>query len=189
MKSKSKFLVLATLLLGVLSCSPKGDGSVSEVMVNGNKVYVFSLNDLRADTVTISLSSLVEDCTLVQLEDKDDAFSTPWFTTVTDNYIGVRDSRRGPYKLFDRSGKFLCNVGSRGNGPGEYPTSLYDDIIDEKNGLIYVSLFSGDRILVYNTSGNFVREFIMPQRLQKPKMWQVFLILSIPIAIHYITLM
>jgi hypothetical protein len=73
--------------------------------------------------------------------------------------------------LFDRSGKFLCQVGSVGRGPGEYSISLYDDIIDDKSGLIFLVGMTGDRILVYNTSGQHVKDIVAPQRLQKPKMF------------------
>ena len=171
MKSKSNFLVLAALVFSAYCCSPKGDGSVSEVIVNGNKMYIFSLNDLKADTTKLPLSSLVEDCSLVQLESDKDAYVSSWFTTVTDNYIGVRQRGGRPYALFDRSGKFLCYVGSVGRGPGEYSISLYDDIIDDKNGLIYLASMTGDRIFVYNVSGRYLKDIVAPHQLKKPKMY------------------
>jgi hypothetical protein len=170
MKSILKVLFLA-LVFGVYSCSPKGDGTVSEVVVNGNKMYVFSLNSLKSDTATIPLSSLVENCYLVPLENSDDAYFSPWFTTVTEKYIGVRQQGGDPYKLFDSSGKFLCNVGAVGQGPGEYSISLYDDIIDDKNELIFLTSMIGDKILVYNTSGQFLKNIVAPHRIQKPKMF------------------
>ncbi len=171
MKSKIQFLFLAALLLGAYCCSPKGDGSVTEIMVNGDKMYAFSLNELRSDTNIIALSSLVEDCDLVQLETNDDTYVNPWFTTVTDKYIGVRQHDNRPYMLFDRSGKFITNVGSQGGGPGEYTISLYDDIIDDKNELVYLTSMNSDKIMVYNTSGQFLRDIVAPIRLQKPKMF------------------
>ncbi|MEA4917620.1 6-bladed beta-propeller [Proteiniphilum sp.] len=171
MKSKIQFLFLAALLLGAYCCSPKGDGSVTEIMVNGDKMYAFSLNELRSDTNIIALSSLVEDCDLVQLETNDDTYVNPWFTTVTDKYIGVRQRDNRPYMLFDRSGKFITNVGSQGGGPGEYTISLYDDIIDDKNELVYLTSMNSDKIMVYNTSGQFLRDIVAPIRLQKPKMF------------------
>lgn len=171
MKSKTQFLFLAALLLGAYCCSPKGDGSVTEIMVNGDKMYAFSLNELRSDTNIIALSSLVEDCDLVQLETNDDTYVNPWFTTVTDKYIGVRQRDNRPYMLFDRSGKFITNVGSQGGGPGEYTISLYDDIIDDKNELVYLTSMNSDKIMVYNTSGQFLRDIVAPIRLQKPKMF------------------
>ena len=180
MNSKLKILVAAAIVFGTYCCSPKGDGSVSEVIVNENKMHVFSLNDLKSNTATISLSSLVDNCILVQLETTEEAYFKSWYTTVTEKHIGIR-SERAPYKLFDHSGKFLGNIGSIGNGPGEWTISLYDDIIDDKNELIYLSPFSGDRILVYSTSGQFLKDIVAPHRLQKPK---IFLSDNILTVIH-----
>ena len=171
MKSKSIFLFFVALVFSAYSCSPKGAGSVSEVIVNGSTMFVFSLNSLKSDTATIPLSSLVEDCSLVQLETNDDAFFRPWFTTVTEKYIGIRQQGGRPYMLFERSGKFKGAVGSKGQGPGEYSGSLYDDIIDEKNELIYLAPFFSDKILVYKTSGEFVKNINTPQRMMKPKIF------------------
>ena len=131
-------------------------------------MYVFSLNELKSDTVTLPLSSLVENCVLVQLETRDDAFFTPGATTVTEKYIGVRSRT---YMLFDRSGKFLCPIGAIGQGPGEYAILLYDDIIDDKNDLVYLGAFMENKIMMYNTSGKFIKDIVAPHRLQKPKMF------------------
>jgi hypothetical protein len=169
MHSKVK-IIFAALIFSAYCCSPKGDGTVSEVIVNGDKMYVFSLNELKPDIATISMSSLLENCTLVQLESIEEAYFKPGTTTVTDNYIGIRSEGK-PYMLFDRSGKFLCSVGFIGNGPGEWTISLYDDIIDDKNELIYLSSFMSNKILVYNTSGKFLKNIVAPHRMQKPKMY------------------
>ena len=164
MDVKINYLLLFVLLVGVFSCSPKGDSSVSEVTINGNKVYVSALNNINSTLITLPLSKLVEDCALVQLETGDDIMVNPSFTTITDNYIGIRQSRK-PYMLFDRSGKYLCNVGSIGQGPEEYTGSICDDIIDEKNGLIYFSPFYGDKISIYKTSGEFVENINLPMTI------------------------
>ncbi len=121
-------------------------------------------------TETIPLSTLVGSCTFVQFEDIDKALFKPWFTTVTNKYIGVSQQDGGVFKLFDHSGKFLCDVGAVGQGPGEY-TSLYDQLIDEKKGLIYLAPFSGKKIQVYNLSGKFVKDFVAPQDLHKPRLY------------------
>jgi hypothetical protein len=141
-------------------------------------MFVTSFDDIR-DTVTIPLSSLVENCSLVQLQTTKDAFFTPWFTTVTEKYIGVRCHESEPYKLFNRSGKFLCSVGARGQGPGEFTYTPYDDIIDEKNGLIYLAPFYSDKISVYNTSGIFLKNIVAPHTLQKAKLFLSDSILSV----------
>lgn len=171
MKSKLNLLFIVALAFCAYNCSHKGDSSVSEVIVDGNKMYVFSLNDLKSDTTILSLSSFVEDCILVHLETSEDAYFKPQTTTVTEKYIGIRQSQ-APYKLFDRSGKFLCNVGGIGNGPGEYSYTPYDDIIDDENGLIYLAPFAfNEKIGVYNTSGTFLKYIYAPERLNKPKIY------------------
>ena len=65
----------------------------------------------------------------------------------------------------------MGNIGRVGQGPGEYRMTLYDDIIDDKNGLIYLVPLMWGNILVYNTSGVFLREIVAPMPLLKPKMF------------------
>ncbi len=113
----------------------------------------------------------MESCSLVRLQTLSEALFKQWFTTITDKYIGVRQQGNGPYLLFDRSGKFLCSIGSVGKGPGQYAIALYDDFIDEKNNIIYLAPFMGDKILVYNTSGKLLKNIEVPQRLNKPKIF------------------
>jgi len=162
-------LFLLILLYGLQSCLPKGDGSVSEVYVDKFKMCVFPLNSLKSDTAIISLSSLVEYCDFVELDSSEEAFIKPWMTTVTEKYIGVMQENAS-YKLFDRSGKFLCDIGAIGQGPGEY-NILYDDFIDDKNELIYLIPFIGNKILIFSTSGEFKKEIVSPQNLVSPRIF------------------
>jgi len=176
---KSKFFLIA-LVVGVFSCSPKGDGSIKIVDAGGSNMAVFNLNELRSNVVSIPLSSFVENWSMVQLDNREEAYVGPGETTVTEKYIGVRQ-RGGPYKLFDRSGKFLRDIGAIGGGPGEWNINLYDEIIDDKNELVYLAPFMRDRIMIYSTSGKLMRELIAPHRLSKPKM---FLSDSILTVVH-----
>ena len=165
---KTYYFFLSFLIIFFTSCS-KGDNSISEQMANGSKVIVCSYDEIKK-TNNIPLSHLVAECKLIHFEDIDDALFNPWFTTVTDKYIGIRQQDGGVYKLFDSSGKFLCDVGSVGQGPGEYAGSLYDDLIDDKNQLVYLVPMYGDKIYIYNTSGKFVKNIIAPQQLHKPRL-------------------
>ena len=166
------FFFIVAFSFGVYGCTRiKGDDTVEEIMVGGNKVFICHLDKVKSGTVTIPLSSLVESFEMVQFETQKDAIFDPTATiTVSENYIGVRQILTDNYKLFDRSGKFLRTVSRRGKGPGEFTTSLSDDIIDEKNGLIYLSCFPG-KILVYNISGRFLKEIVAPQSLSRTKMF------------------
>ena len=165
MKTISFSLIFS--LVFITACT--NDSSVTEQIVNGSKVTICSYEKVLKNE-TIALSSLVENCRLIRLEDIDEALFKLWSTTVTDKYIGVIPAAEGPYKLFDSSGKFLCDVGSIGQGPGEYALSIYDDLIDDKNERIYLTTFLDDKIYVYDTSGKFIKNIVAPQYLHKPKM-------------------
>ena len=179
MKSKITLFFITLITLSIFACTPRGDGAISIVEVNGTEMFVASLRGLPSNVATIPLSSLVESLELVQLETTDNAFFRHWFTTVTENYIGVRQPEWRPYLLFSRSGRFLGSS-SVGQGPGEHSETLYDDFIDDKNGLIYLaSFFNSDRILVLDTSGAFVREIVAPVRLNKPRIFVSDDVLSI----------
>ncbi|MDR2036976.1 MAG: 6-bladed beta-propeller [Bacteroidales bacterium] len=166
-----KIIFLGIFICTYLIADAKEDGTISEKVVNGSKVMVCSMDKVKKNEITIPLSQLVEDCSLIHLENLENAFFKPWFTTVTDKYIGVRQQGGNPYKLFSRSGNFLCDIGSIGHGPGEFTISLYDDLIDEKNELIYLAPMTGDKILVFSTSGKFIKNIIAPIRLKKPKLY------------------
>ena len=164
-----KFYILLIIFLSTIyGCSDsKRSNIVSTITRNNSEITKSFLNQLKADTVTLPLSSLVEGCELVQLEYTEEALFIPNNTIVTNDYIGV-SQEVGSYKLFSRSGKFLCNVGSVGQGPGEY-ISINDGIIDEQNELIYlVPLLTGNKIFVYNTSGRFLKNIEVPRNMLSP---------------------
>ena len=119
---------------------------------------------------------------------KTDTSAVSVFQNQNSDYIGVRPYE-GSYKLFDRSGKFLGNVGRRGGGPGEYQSSLGigNDMIDDKNGLIYLAPSFQGKIFVYKNSGKFLKEFVLPRISVRSPMFLSNNILSVVIvpSIYY----
>jgi len=72
---KTKIFLIA-LAFGAFACSnssTQGDGSIKEVLVGGNKVSVLMLDQVKSGSITIPLSSLVDDFEMVQLEMNEDA--------------------------------------------------------------------------------------------------------------------
>ena len=118
---------------------------------------------------TILLSEWVDDFQIVRFEDNDDAIFKMWWPLITDNYIGIRQRDGGAFKLFDRQGKLLCDVGGVGGGPGEYK-NLYSEAIDEKNGWIYLAPFAwSDHLLKYDLEGKYIGKVEVGENLNKPK--------------------
>ena len=142
-----RFHVLALVAICVLagckqSSSSQSDGSVT-IEANGAVTCDF---DLVKDTLTIPLSEWVEDFQIVRFEDNDTAIFKMRWPLITEHYIGICQRGGGAFKLFDRQGNFLCDVGGVGGGPGEYK-GLYSQAIDEKNGWIYLAPISWKKYL------------------------------------------
>lgn len=172
MKARLCIFLLNVVLFGVLEgchVAPSGgDGSIKVISNNGSDLLVCDYKAVK-DTLTLPLSELIEDCKLIRFDNADTALFKLWMTTVSDNYIGVRQRSSEVFKLFDHDGKFLCDVGAKGQGPGEYAVSGYDEIIDEKQGKVYLSFFYGNKINVYDLTGKYLQTIEIPFEMQKPK--------------------
>ena len=150
MKSVKFFLAAATVLLSA-SCGRGGLGEGGLVtfdysqMTEGQDTLVFS--DLAAEPEFIALDS-----------DTLDAF-TAAKVLITENYL-VKDAQailsKAPVRVFDRhTGKFICNVGHLGRGPGEYLNSS-QTFVDEDGGKVWI-MDAADRIKTYDlTSGKYL---------------------------------
>ena len=125
-----------------------------QVAQNINGVIVCDKSLLK-ETITIPLSDLTDgELQILKLDDADEALVKGGSTVISDNYILVKGERSIPYKLFERkTGKFIANIGSYGQGPHEY-ISVYDQQIDEANNRIYLLPWTATKILVYDLKGN-----------------------------------
>mgnify|MGYP005861706353 FL=1 len=130
MRTKVSFswqaLAVALTAVGMVSCSDTKN-VMTDMPVIAERVQL-PTGDLIAcdlskanDTVDVPLSLLTEELQVVKLDNRDEALVGGWVrTTVSDNYILVSNNKQVPYKLFKRSGEFVCSIGSYGQGPDEY---------------------------------------------------------------------
>lgn len=179
MKNK-KCVQAISLLIGVaflFSCNGVGkqtnDGLAEQPIVgsvkvvNGDSIWVCNFAALK-DTVTLPLSALAEEFQIVKLDGRDEALVPVRNTLVSDNYILVYGQQQTPFKLFEKSGKFLANVGSFGQGPGEYQM-VYDAQIDETAGRIYILPWNAKALLTYDLQGKYVQSIPLPTLVPKGK--------------------
>ena len=150
MKSVKLFLAAAAVLLSA-SCGRGGLGEGGLVtfdysqMTEGQDTLVFS--DLAVEPEFIALDS-----------DTLDAF-TAAKVLITENYL-VKDVQailsKAPVRVFDRhTGRFICNVGHLGRGPGEYLNSS-QTFVDEDGGRVWI-MDAVDKIKTYDlTSGKYL---------------------------------
>ena len=138
-------------------------GSVE--MVNGDSVWVCDLAAIK-DTAVLPLSCFAEELQIVKLDNRDEALVPVRNVVMSDNYMMVWGKDQTPFKLFDKSGKFLCNVGSVGQGPGEYKL-IYDAQIDEDGGRIYLLPWNARSLLAYDMKGQPVQSIPLPTLVPK----------------------
>ena len=118
---------------------------------NGHPLIVCHPEKLT-DSIRIPLSQLVEDLEIVRLENKDEAYVRNTSIRISDNYILLHSSRNMPFKLFDRKGKFVCDIGSVSRLPGGY-SQIYDFQLDEAHNRIYLMPWNATELKVYDLQG------------------------------------
>lgn len=151
MKMKyGNFLLLAISLLVGCSRTATNDSVAASLLsscdvvaehqvVNGDTVIECILSKVK-QTITMPLSHFAKDFKLVKLDNttKEMMISITNQVAISDNYI-ITYSYEGVSNVFDKKGKFLRNIGSVGNGPGEYhPYASYLQI-DEPNNRVYLN--------------------------------------------------
>ena len=119
---------------------------------NGHPLIVCHPEKLT-DNIRIPLSQLVEDLEIVRLENKDEAYVRNTSIRISDNYILLHSSRNMPFKLFDRKGKFVCDIGSVSRLPGGY-SQIYDFQLDEAHNRIYLMPWNSTELKVYDLQGH-----------------------------------
>jgi hypothetical protein len=119
------------------------------------------------DTANIYIEDLVDDFVILPLDDNKEALCAPLTVYITEQHIGMTPSERGgTYKLFSRDGRFLCNVGGFGQGPGEYTSLLYHQI-DEKAKRVYLNTFNATKIMAYDFNGKYLYDIPLTFTLRK----------------------
>jgi hypothetical protein len=143
MKTRTYFIAIGLLLA---SCNNS---------INSDLPYRIDLENSIKNVNSIPLSTLGRKIEYVPLE-TDTACLIQNISNVflTDSLIFVSDYNR--LLKFDRNGKFIKQIGTKGRGPGEYP-SLGNFLIDEFNREIFV--LSSRIVLIYDFNGNFKRDF------------------------------
>lgn len=161
-----KILFLLSIPL-LLSCSNKTEQAVyMEQLPNGQEVMVCDYAKVSPEIIEVPLSTFIDECHMVPLENKTEAFIKPNGTFFSENYIGVKSYGGISYKLFNYQGKLIRDIGKVGKGPGEYP-NVYSHQIDEKNNSIYMLPWSTDKVITFDTLGNSLKGIPLHHQIQR----------------------
>lgn len=181
MNTSSKLLCGLFITLATVSCitgNKRNAGKknllkdcpvVAQYVQVGDDKVLSADQKLLTDTIRLPLSFFAEDMEFIKLDGRDTALVTQSGVTLTDNYILVHSGYPPKaFKLFDRKGNYLTDVGAVGQGPGEY-RSIYDAQIDEKNNRIYLMPWQTDRLLVFDMQGKALDPIPLGIRCPKAK--------------------
>lgn len=120
------------------------------------KIYPTYSIDIKKDINNIgmlNLSSLGKDISYIPLETKTECLIQKINKILfSDSYIFISDFKR--LLQFDKTGKFIRQIGHEGSGPGEY-INVGDFCIDEQNKEIYLIFSSASKLMVFGFDGVF----------------------------------
>lgn len=147
MKTLLKIVAIAVVVLLFGTCNSKD---------YGNDFTVLSVN--IDENAALPMSEIAENIQAIELELTDESLirSHVILRVIVDGeHIFVAENRK--IMLFDSNGKFIRQIGSIGQGPGEF-VSVSDIAVDSKNKLIYISTSIKKKILCYDYEGKFIKE-------------------------------
>ena len=145
-----KYIIDLIIVILLSSCSNQED----KIRNNEEELLSFDVSSLENKEYEIKLSDLMESVEIIQMDSVQEAFTKIFKVAVSKNYFAIHHTNH-PVKLYNRkSGKFLGNIGRKGNGPGEY-VQLWNVEIDEPTNRIYLINNNQNVIYSYDFNGNF----------------------------------
>ena len=150
MNTYTNYLILIIAFL-LNSCNQTKVGILLEIPVDVN------IGD------SILLSDITEDITTVELELTDASIIIPdaiaRIIIAENNIIVAEKSLMGLSQIliFNKDGKFVRSIGSRGQGPGEF--NIIENVaFDDKHNYIIIASWNPTKIICYHLNGKFIKE-------------------------------
>lgn len=134
------------MLFLFVGCSdPSDGGSASVSPALPRSAGVSAAHTFLADTTRVSLS-----------EGRDSRLVAPaGLVSADEGDIYVADASEGVVHQFRLDGSFVRDIGSRGDGPGEFRTPAYPTL--GQDGTLYVTDLTKSHVAVFSRSGEFKR--------------------------------
>ena len=119
--------------------------------------------DLNSDENVLPFDSLFEVVSTVRLETTDDNLvGRIWDLMFLNDRIIVEDMEDArSVMVYDMQGKYLNNIGRKGQGPGEYAFLEYVSA-DPATNTVTLTDIGGQKMITYDADGNFLKSETMP---------------------------
>ena len=159
------FVVNQNSLFAEIQEDTNQDGSSPEKQVDITQNSAFFEIPVDIDqNYSLPLSEIAEEITAIELEMTDESLINPdniQRIFISENHIitvetSLVSGATAKILVFNKDGKFLNRIGSRGQGPGEY-TMITNVALDEKNKRLFIANFP-NKIICYDLNGKFLKE-------------------------------
>ena len=148
--STFKFITYFLVAMALSSCS----NQEKNIPTEEEELLSFDVSTLDNKEYEIKLSDLMESVEIIRMDTVQEAFTKIFRVAVSENYFAIHHVNH-PVKLYNRkNGKFLGNIGRKGNGPGEY-VQVWNVEIDEPTNRIYLVNNNRNVIYSYDINGKF----------------------------------
>jgi len=140
------YYCLSVIVFLFFSCSETKQGELLEIPVDTNP------------NRSLPLSEIAEKITAVALELTGESLINPdqiERIIFSEDYVIIAEFSK--ILVFDKKGKFIRSIASRGVGPGEY-NHIQNLAVDEKSKRLFIISNSPTKIMCYDTDGNFLKE-------------------------------
>ena len=153
-----QFFIVLFMVLGICnSCQEKNKAQNAE---ENSSFYTIPFDQIVKNKREVKLSEFASEAKIIQFENIPEAMlGTVEDIVLTKDYIFVKFWAH-PVLQFSRNGKFIRDIGKRGNGPGEYGNCL-KMTVDEKNERIYIHTTELN-MMVFNFAGEYLQTFNFP---------------------------
>lgn len=147
---KQSLLIMLILLSAMLNaCSKREGNKIISIPVDITAINPFPLSKIAVDIRPIKLELTEKSLISINKIGR---------ILYDDNYILIQNRTPLSILLFDGAGRFIKQIGSKGEGPKEY-TNITDIAADFKNKQIFVA--SQRKLICYNFNGDFIMESML----------------------------
>nr|WP_321353851.1 6-bladed beta-propeller [uncultured Draconibacterium sp.] len=150
-----QFFIVLLMVLGIgNSCQEKNKTQKTEA---ANSFYTIAFDQIVKSKREVKLSEFATESKIIQFENIPEAMlGEVEDIELTKDYIFVKFWQH-PVLQFSHDGKYIRDIGKRGNGPGEYGTCMKLSI-DEKNEKVYIH--TGElNMMVFNFNGDYLKTY------------------------------
>jgi len=151
------FVFVSIVLLSFAFPAQSQDAPVMQKTASGDEIHIDFYSAYKNRSPILLTSQIADDIEFIPLETKDECLIGDFIRNivVTQKDIIIFDYD-GCYR-FNRQGKFLNQIGTKGNGPGEYtqPMSIMTDTL---NNWIYFLDPNSSRLVKYDFAGKYIKD-------------------------------